>query len=70
MKARAVSAGRYARTAVQVGQRIRDAGLAGEVEAVESTATLLRTESGELVRLPNNMLLEHPVFVEEGSDGK
>lgn len=67
--ARAVSAGRYARTAVQVGQRIRVAGISGEVEAVESAATLLRTEAGELVRLPNNMLLEHPLYIEDaGSD--
>lgn len=68
--ARAVSAGRYARTAVQPGQRIRVAGISGEVEAVESAATLLRTEAGELVRLPNNMLLEHPVFVEERASGE
>lgn len=61
--ARALSAGRYVRGAHQVGQTISVGDVRGEVRAIESTATVLRTPDGDDVRVPNHLLLEQVVRV-------
>lgn len=60
----ALSAGRYAREALAVGQTIRVGDVRGTVQAVESAATLLRAPNGEQIRLPNSLLLRHAVHIE------
>jgi small-conductance mechanosensitive channel len=62
--ARALSAGRYVRTAHPVGQRIRCGDITGAVEHVDATATVLRTPDGKTVRVPNNLLIESIVTIE------
>ena len=61
--ARALSAGRYVRGAHAVGQRITVGDVRGEVRAIESTATVLRTDDGDEVRVPNHLLLDQVVRV-------
>ena len=61
--ARALSAGRYVRGAHAVGQTISVGDVRGEVRAIESAATVLRTADGDEVRVPNHLLLEQVVRV-------
>ena len=61
--ARALSAGRYVRGAHQVGQTISVGDVRGEVRAIESAATVLRTADGDEVRVPNHLLLDQIVRV-------
>ena len=61
--ARELSAGRYLRGAYEIGQEISFGGVRGEVVALESAATVLRTSQGETVRVPNNLLLGSVVTV-------
>jgi small-conductance mechanosensitive channel len=61
--ARALSAGRYVRGAHQVGQTISVGDIRGEVRAIESAATVLRTSDGDDVRVPNHLLMEQMVRV-------
>lgn len=61
--ARQLSAGRYVGGSFQVGQTISLAGVRGEIVAFESAATVLQTDEGETLRLPNNLLLESIVTV-------
>jgi small-conductance mechanosensitive channel len=67
--ARAVSAGRYVRGAFAVGQRISFGEVGGEITQIESAATVLRTDRGESVRIPNHVLLEAVVTVHEPAEG-
>ncbi|MCW3006739.1 MAG: transporter [Solirubrobacterales bacterium] len=62
--ARALSAGRYVRNAHPVGQRIRFGEFTGTVQHVDGTAAVLLTQSGETIRVPNNVLIESIVIIE------
>jgi len=62
--ASALSAGRYAREALEVGQTIRVGDVRGTVQALESAATVLQAANGEQIRLPNHLLLRHAVHIE------
>jgi len=66
--ARALSAGRYVRGAHEVGQTISVGDVRGEVRAIESTATVLRTAEGDEVRVPNHLLLDQIVRVHTPGD--
>jgi small-conductance mechanosensitive channel len=61
--ARAISAGRYVRTAYEVGQTIAVGDVRGEITSMDQTAVVVRTAAGETVRLPNHHLLDAPVTV-------
>ncbi len=63
--ARQISAGRYVGGAFELGQTIGLGDVRGEIVAFESAATVLRTEEGRRVRVPNHLLLESMVVVEE-----
>lgn len=65
--ARQMSAGRYVRGAFRVGQRITAGAVTGEIVALEGAATLVRTESGDTVRVPNQLLIDSIVTVHEGA---
>jgi len=68
--ARAVSAGRYVRDALEVGQFISVGGVQGRIAAIEPTATVLEPGDGSVVRVPNRMLLDSVVVVhDEGPVG-
>ncbi|MDP9345017.1 MAG: mechanosensitive ion channel [Actinomycetota bacterium] len=67
--ARELSAGRYLRGAYEVGQTISFDGLRGEIVAFDTAATVLRSESGETLRVPNNRLLGSVVTVHEPPSG-
>jgi small-conductance mechanosensitive channel len=62
--ARQVSAGRYVGTSFALGQTISLEDVSGEIVALESAATILRTVEGRTVRVPNHLLLESIVTVE------
>lgn len=63
-----LSAGRYLRGALEAGQEISVAGVRGRVVAVETAATVLATEAGDTVRVPNDTLLGTIVTVHGPSD--
>ena len=63
--ARALSAGRYVRTAFAVGQTITVGDVRGEIVALEQTAVLVRTDAATTVRVPNHRLLDAVVSVHE-----
>ena len=69
--ARDVSAGRYVGSAFSVGQEITIRGHRGQIVAIEGASTVLGTENGASVRIPNHLFLESDVLVhsrrEEGS---
>jgi small-conductance mechanosensitive channel len=62
--ARSLSAGRYVRASFEEGQTIRVDGMRGSIERIESSATVLRTET-ERIRVPNHVLLSETVVIEE-----
>ena len=62
---RELSAGRYLRSAYREGQVISVDGVRGEIVAMETAATVLRTPAGDTVRLPNAMLLSSVVTVHD-----
>ena len=70
--ARALSAGRYVRTAFEPGQRISVGEVSGEIDSIDGVATVLRAADGSSVRVPNHMLVDSVVTVlpdgEEASD--
>ena len=68
--ARQISAGRYVSGAFELGQTITVAGLTGQIVALESAATVLRTPEGRRVRVPNQMLIDSVVTVDAGVDGQ
>jgi small-conductance mechanosensitive channel len=61
---RALSAARYARADFTVGQTIRVGELRGTITRIDSAATTLRA-GAEWIRVPNNVLVEGVVIVEE-----
>jgi small-conductance mechanosensitive channel len=61
---RALSSSRYARADFAVGQTIRMGELRGTITQIGSAATTLRSD-GEHIRVPNNLLVEHVVIVED-----
>ena len=63
--ARAVSAGRYVRDTLHVGQVIPVAGHEGRIRTIELTATVLDRADGVAVRVPNGMLLDRVVVILE-----
>jgi small-conductance mechanosensitive channel len=67
--ARQLSAGRYVGAAFAIGQTISIDDVSGEIVALETAATVLRTADGRIVRVPNHLLLESIVTVQrpEGS---
>lgn len=56
--ARHVSAGRYVGNAFRIGDRVRVAGVSGTISRLESAATVLDTDDGEEVRVPNQLMLD------------
>jgi small-conductance mechanosensitive channel len=66
--ARAVSAGRYVRDTLRVGQRISVAGQEGRIRSIELTATVLDRADGLAVRVPNGLLLDSIVVILEDVD--
>jgi small-conductance mechanosensitive channel len=64
--ARALSAGRYVRTAYEPGQRISIGEVRGEITSIDGVATVLRAENGDSVRVPNHLLIESVVIVKDG----
>ena len=66
--ARALSAGRYIRTAFEPGQRISVGEVSGEIERIDGVATVLRAEDGSSVRVPNHMLVDSVVTVRAGRE--
>lgn len=63
--ARQVSAGRYVGGSYRIGQTIAVDGVRGEIVALESAATVLRSDEGATLRVPNHLLLESVVSVDE-----
>lgn len=63
--ARALSAGRYVRHAIEVGQTITVADVTGQVTDLDATAVVLRTPDGTHVRVPNHLLLDTVVRVHD-----
>jgi small-conductance mechanosensitive channel len=61
--ARDVSAGRYVGSAFSVGQEITIRGHRGQIVAIEGASTVLGTENGASVRIPNHLFLESDVLV-------
>ncbi len=59
--ARAMTAGRVVRGTYEPGQTIVVAGVRGEIVEVESAATVLRTDLGLTVRVPNHLMVESVV---------
>jgi small-conductance mechanosensitive channel len=62
--ARALSSGRYARADFDVGQTIRIDDLRGTIVRIDTAATTLRA-GDETVRVPNSLLVERVVVVED-----
>jgi small-conductance mechanosensitive channel len=61
--ARDVSAGRYVGSAFAIGQEITIRGHRGQIISIEGASTVLGTESGASVRIPNHLFLESDVLV-------
>ena len=62
--AREASAGRYVSGAFRVGQRIGLGELRGEIVSIEAASTVLETDEGGRVRVPNHMLLDSVVAID------
>ncbi|HZG50213.1 MAG TPA: mechanosensitive ion channel domain-containing protein [Thermoleophilaceae bacterium] len=60
--AKALNAGRFVRSAFEIGQRISVGDVSGEIVAIEPEATVVRTAEGS-TRVPNHMLIESVVTV-------
>ena len=67
--ARQASAGRYVSGAFRVGQRIAVGDISGEILAIETASTVLGTDDGQTVRVPNHVLLESIVTIDGGRPG-
>jgi len=66
--ARSLSAARYARADFAVGQTVRVGELRGTIERIDSAATALRSGAGERTRVPNHLLVEGIVTIEDAGD--
>ena len=62
--AAALNAGRIISGSFELGQRIEVAGIRGEIVAFDPVATLIRTQDGSTVRVPNRLLVTEPVVIE------
>ena len=62
--AREASAGRYVSATFRVGQRIGLGDLSGEILAIEAASTIVETDGGKRVRVPNHMLLDSVVAID------
>jgi small-conductance mechanosensitive channel len=62
--ARSLTSGRYARADFDVGQTIRVGDLRGEIVRIDAAATTLRA-GDETIRVPNSVLVERIVTVED-----
>jgi Conserved TM helix/Mechanosensitive ion channel len=62
--ARSLTSGRYARADFEVGQTIRVGEVRGEIVSIEAAATTLKADN-ETIRVPNSLLVERMVIVEE-----
>ena len=60
-----MSAGRYVGGVFEVGQTISVDEISGEIVAIEGGATVLRTDDGRTVRVPNHVLVESIVTVHD-----
>jgi small-conductance mechanosensitive channel len=60
--ARALNAGRFVRSAYEVGQTISIGDLRGQIIAIEAEATVIGTADGS-VRVPNSMLMDSVVTI-------
>ena len=67
--ARAVSAGRYARGAFEVGQDISLGDVRGHIAVIESASTVIDDGEGRRVRIPNHLLLASIVTIHGESPG-
>jgi small-conductance mechanosensitive channel len=63
-----LTAGRYLRSALEPDQEISVGGVRGRVVAVETAATVLATDAGETLRVPNETLLGSIITVHGASD--
>ncbi|MDQ6746242.1 MAG: mechanosensitive ion channel family protein [Actinomycetota bacterium] len=61
--ARALSAGRYLRHDYEVGQEIGFDEVRGRIVAIENISTIVDTEDGRSVRVPNHLLMQTVVTV-------
>jgi small-conductance mechanosensitive channel len=61
--ARALSAGRYIRADYAIGQDISVRDVRGRITAIDSTSTVLQTDTGETARIPNHLLIDSVVIV-------
>jgi len=64
--ARALNAGRFVRASFAVGETISVGELRGEIVAIETDATVIRTADGR-VRVPNHLLVESVVTIHADS---
>ncbi len=64
--AREVSARRYVEGAYAVGQDVSLGDHRGTIAAIDATATVLETRSGERVRVPNSQMIAGVVTVHPG----
>ena len=67
--AREASAGRYVSGAFRVGQRIGVGELRGEILSIEAASTVVETDEGGRVRVPNHMLLDSVVAIDGDPPG-
>jgi small-conductance mechanosensitive channel len=65
--AREMSAGRYVGSAFEVGQEITIRGHRGRIVAIEGASTVIGTDNGARVRVPNHLFLETDVLVHGGA---
>lgn len=61
--ARALSAGRYVRHDYAIGQEISFNEVRGRITAIETTSTLLDTNDGRVIRVPNHLLMQAVVTI-------
>jgi small-conductance mechanosensitive channel len=66
--ARALSAGRYLRHDYSVGQEIAFGDVRGRITRIHSTSTMLETQEGTAIRVPNSVLLDTVVTIYAGSE--
>lgn len=65
-----LAAGRYLGDTLRPGLRVRVGEVEGEIVAMRGPATTVRTADGSIVRVPNRMMLESLVTLEEPPAGE
>jgi small-conductance mechanosensitive channel len=63
--AAALAAGRYVRAAHPPGQRLRLGDTSGTVARTDGTATVLNTDDGATLRVPNSLLITSIIVIED-----